>query len=208
VRTKHAQGCPLSPRERVRVRASALSSAERGNDGSTVTACRPCRGLRVKTPYLFSLSSAGAHGWGKIRYQNGFQCFWGCTYLRSVLRGLARSRFSICRIAELYSAERRIGPTHLRSPTSGRVELCDTAEYNSALRPRRNPSRRDGCMRIAHRLLSTQRPLSMLTLVYQLPGGDRRQTFWSEPADLNDGHYTFTDNPGPSGTFFCRSIQH
>ena len=34
--------------------------------------------------YLFSLSSAGAHGWGKIRYQNSFQCFGGCTYLRSV----------------------------------------------------------------------------------------------------------------------------
>src|SRR2546430_700570 len=33
--------------------------------------------------YVFSLSSAGAHGWGKIRYQNSFQCFGGCTYLRS-----------------------------------------------------------------------------------------------------------------------------
>jgi len=27
-------------------------------------------------------------------------------------------------------------------------------------------------------------------------------------ADVNDGHFTFTDNPGPSGTFFYRSIQH
>ena len=43
-------------------------------------------------------------------------------------------RFSICRIAELHSAERRIGPTLWSFPSPGRVQLCDTAEYNSALR--------------------------------------------------------------------------
>src|SRR6266567_6616136 len=35
--------------------------------------------------------------------------------------GLDRSRFSVCRIAELYLAERRIGPTRRGSTTSGRV---------------------------------------------------------------------------------------
>ena len=44
--------------------------------------------LSLTKTYVFSLSSAGAHGWGKIRYQNGFQCFCGCTYLRSVAAGV------------------------------------------------------------------------------------------------------------------------
>ena len=37
-------------------------------------------------------------------------------------------------VAELYSAGRRIGPTRRSFPTSSRVQLRDTAAYNSALR--------------------------------------------------------------------------
>jgi hypothetical protein len=37
-------------------------------------------------------------------------------------------------IADLQSAERRIGTTRRSFPTPRRVQLCDTAESNSALR--------------------------------------------------------------------------
>ena len=47
-------------------------------------------------------------------------------------RAGSQRRFSICRIAELYSAELRIGPTRRRPATSGRVQLCDTAQRGEA----------------------------------------------------------------------------
>ena len=41
-------------------------------------------------------------------------------------------RFPICSIAELYSAEHRIGPTRCRFPTPGRVQRCGLAQRDVA----------------------------------------------------------------------------
>src|SRR5438105_7493216 len=62
--------------------------------------------------YVFSLSSAGAHGWGKIRYQNSFQCFGGCTCLRSA---------AAVRVAQTASLLYRRMPSCRTAPWPGRL---------------------------------------------------------------------------------------
>ena len=77
-----------------------------------------CRTAALRTVRPHVVGVGGSAGFSTLR----------CLDAKNTLK----RRFSICRIADLQSAERRIGTRHRSSPTPRRVQLCDTAQRGPA----------------------------------------------------------------------------